>query len=45
LFADIPVESLVHEYQAEYYQALQAAPPATEQYNDVQKDFLHALAL
>lgn len=23
LFADIPVESLVHEYQAEYYQALQ----------------------
>jgi Fic family protein len=30
LFADIPVESLVHEYQADYYQALQKSTEQTD---------------
>lgn len=30
LFADIPVESLVHEHQAEYYQALQKSTGQTD---------------
>ena len=30
LFADIPVESLVHEHQAEYYQALQRSTEQTD---------------
>jgi Fic family protein len=30
LFADIPVESLVHEHQAEYYRALQASTDRTD---------------
>lgn len=30
LFADIPVESLVHEHQAEYYEALQSSTAQTD---------------
>lgn len=30
LFADVPVESLVHEHQAEYYQALQISTSQTD---------------
>jgi Fic family protein len=30
LFADVPVESLVHEHQADYYQALQSSTDQTD---------------
>ena len=30
LFADIPVESLIHEHQAEYYQAIQESTQKTD---------------
>jgi Fic family protein len=30
LFTDVPVESLVHEHQADYYQALQKSTDQTD---------------